>query len=543
MMRVRGSKRKKRRRNRWLIRTIPFLLLIGAGIGIFCYIQSLAFRVCRVEAGVQISASDFMKNKDPQAYFTEESEKFDLTIPGEYRVIVKSGWFQHKCTLIVQDTIAPSGVGVTRQLELGEMPEATELVDAVTDATDVMITFEVLPDYQKIGSQQAVILLKDLGGNETRIVSELNIVPVRSMVEMEAGCSLPPISDFVIQGKDISFVTDVSQIDTTSVQEVDLQIRVDHEIYDTVLKITDTVAPVITTVDVQGYTLIQQEASAFVTVIEDETFVTVSYVDAPDFNVPGVQEVTIKATDAGGNETYAKAYLTLAEDTDAPVITGKQAVTLFIGDTVAYRKLVEVTDNCGEGLVLEVESSQVNLNNAGVYPVTYTAVDLAGNQTQYVVELTVLEREHSIEEVNALADQVLAVIIKENMTPLEKVQAIYNYNMSHIGYISHSEKVDWVKAAYEGLVLGKGDCYVYASTAKLLLTRAGITNMDIEKIPAKTMHYWNLVDIGDGWYHFDTTPRTDHPTIFMWNDAQMMEYSNSHNKSHNYDRELYPVIN
>ena len=129
------------------------------------------------------------------------------------------------------------------------------------------------------------------------------------------------------------------------------------------------------------------------------------------------------------------------------------------------------------------------------------------------------------------------------MTPLEKVQAIYNYNMRHISYISHSEKGNWLRAAYEGLVDGKGDCYVYASTAKVLLTRAGITNMDIVKIPSKTSHYWNLVNLGEGWYHFDTTPRKDHPTIFMWTEAQMMEYSARFTGSHNYDHSLYPVVN
>ena len=142
-----------------------------------------------------------------------------------------------------------------------------------------------------------------------------------------------------------------------------------------------------------------------------------------------------------------------------------------------------------------------------------------------------------------MADNVLAQIITPEMTQLEIVQAIYNYNTRHIGYINHSDKGDWIQAAWEGLAKGKGDCYVYACTAKLLLTRAGITNMDIAKIPARTSHYWNLVDIGDGWYHFDTTPRKDHPTIFMWTDEQMMAYSNRHGKSHNYDPELYPEIN
>ena len=84
---------------------------------------------------------------------------------------------------------------------------------------------------------------------------------------------------------------------------------------------------------------------------------------------------------------------------------------------------------------------------------------------------------------------------------------------------------------------------MYACTSKVLLTRAGIANIDIVKIPTRTSHYWNLVNVGDGWYHFDTTPRKDHPVIFMWTEAQMMEYSGRHYNSHNYDHSLYPVVN
>ncbi len=159
------------------------------------------------------------------------------------------------------------------------------------------------------------------------------------------------------------------------------------------------------------------------------------------------------------------------------------------------------------------------------------------------VQLTVIVREHTIEEVNALADAVLASIITPEMTDWDKALAIYNYIRRNVGYINHSEKGDWVRAAYEGLARRQGDCYVYASTAKALLTRAGIKNMDIAKIPTKREHYWNLVDVGDGWYHFDTTPRTDHTVFFMWTDAQLMEYSSIHYRSHNYDPTAYPEIN
>ncbi|MDE5866432.1 MAG: hypothetical protein K2H31_07525, partial [Lachnospiraceae bacterium] len=216
---------------------------------------------------------------------------------------------------------------------------------------------------------------------------------------------------------------------------------------------------------------------------------------------------------------------------------------VFIGESVTYRKNVSVTDNCLEGLLMTVDTTAVNLNEEGVYPVTYNAKDLAGNMTSVTVNLTVIPRVYDINEVYAAADSVLARIITPEMSQLEQVRAIFDYVRSHVSYINHSEKDDWVRGAYEGLVYGKGDCFVYACTSKVLLTRAGIANIDIVKIPTRTSHYWNLVNVGDGWYHFDTTPRKDHPVIFMWTEAQMMEYSGRHYNSHNYDHSLYPVVN
>ena len=194
-----------------------------------------------------------------------------------------------------------------------------------------------------------------------------------------------------------------------------------------------------------------------------------------------------------------------------------------------------------------MDSGSVNLNAAGTYPVTYNAVDYAGNTTSVTVNVTVKERVYTEEVVYSLADSILAQIITDNMTQRDKAYAIFKYVKAHVSYLDSSEKGNWLKAAYSGLAYGRGDCYVYASVSKALLTRAGITNMDIERIPSgNTLHYWNLVDIGDGhgWYHFDTTPRRpDRPNIFLWTDSQITEYSNTHYNSHNYDRSKYPKIN
>ena len=67
--------------------------------------------------------------------------------------------------------------------------------------------------------------------------------------------------------------------------------------------------------------------------------------------------------------------------------------------------------------------------------------------------------------------------------------------------------------------------------------------MDIEKIPAKSRHYWSLVDIGDGWLHFDSCPRVVWHDFCLITDAELMEYSNANNLSHNYDKSKYPKVN
>ena len=87
------------------------------------------------------------------------------------------------------------------------------------------------------------------------------------------------------------------------------------------------------------------------------------------------------------------------------------------------------------------------------------------------------------ETVNAEADKVLASITNPDMTQYEILKAIYEWCHSQIAFVDEAPKDDWVTGAYYGLILRKGDCFAYAMTAKCLLTRAGIPNMDIQRIP------------------------------------------------------------
>lgn len=539
--RKRGHRRQRRRSAKWIPIVLLALVLLGAGGGYF-YVRSLAYKVCRVEAGVAVTASDFLKKPDESAVFAEGSEPFDITEPGEYQVKVKSGLFTHKCKLIIEDTIAPSGQPVQVRIPIGTTCGPENFVTGITDATKVTVSYVTEPDFTRKGDQPVQIALTDLGGNRTVLDAELYLSIVADNVTVEAGQGAPGLDKFVAAGEAGEFVTPITELDYTKVGDHEIALLVNGESYTSVLHVVDTVPPVVEVKDIEDFANVPKSAMDFASRVEDVTEVTAVFGKEPDLSRLGTQDVELVFTDQGGNQVQKSAKLTLKEDKEAPVIHGAADLTIYAGDTVSYRKDVTVTDNSTDGITLDVDTSKVNTGAEGVYPVVYTATDASGNSATVTVNLTVIARKYDIDEVNALGDSVLARIIEPEMSDMDKLHAIYNYIMGHISYINDSEKGDWVQAAYEGLMNRKGDCYVYASTAKLLLTRAGITNMDIEKIPSDTLHYWNLVDIGDGWYHFDTTPRKDHPTIFMWDDKQMMEYSNSHDKSHNYDHSLYPEV-
>lgn len=232
-------------------------------------------------------------------------------------------------------------------------------------------------------------------------------------------------------------------------------------------------------------------------------------------------------------------------DREPPVIEGVEELTIEAGASVSYKRGVTVTDNYDENAELTVDNSEVDLYEPGDYPIVYIATDKYGNEAR--VESVIHVKQASIENVteelvNELADRLLAELLTDDMTEYEKAEAIFWW-VHDIVYTKGTPKTDWVEGAYRGLTEYRGDCFVYAMTAKCLLTRAGIENMDIVKIPTTTRHYWNLINLGEGWYHYDCcNGRMEGKYFFYATDEKMMEYSRTHNGSNNYDPSLYPEI-
>jgi len=356
------------------------------------------------------------------------------------------------------------------------------------------------------------------------------------------------VKDFVKNPKaKVTLLDDLSQIDTAQLGEYEVNLKVMGFKVKSKLCIFDDVAPILEVHDVNAESADDISINDFVTNVQDATVTSIEYETSYTFEENKDTEVTIIATDAAGNVTKAKAVGRVVHDTTPPVISGVKDITVKKNATVSYKKDIEVSDDVDENPTLEIDSSAVNLKVLGTYEITYTATDASGNKAVETCNVIVESAElDNVTEamVNEKADEILATIITEGMTDEEKLSACFKWCYYNITYEETAYETNWVKAAYKGMVLKKGDCSANWGALKCMLNRLGIKNMDIDKTyDGKHAHHkWNLVNLGDGWYHVDSMKNMWNVPIYMWTTEQLMEHSNAHNNTHGFDKSLYPPI-
>lgn len=256
------------------------------------------------------------------------------------------------------------------------------------------------------------------------------------------------------------------------------------------------------------------------------------------FSTFGTYPISLVLTDEKGREFTYTASLKLVSDTTPPAINGLRDLVAYIGSGVSYLSGVTATDDCDAGVTLNVDTSGVNLKEVGIYDVIYRATDAAGNVTELRRTLSVYKEEITEDMLYALLDPILSSILRDGMTTTQKLRAIYDYVYSNTAYVSTSDKSSWVRAAYNGLMSGSGDCFTYFALSKAMMERVGIQNMDIQRDPSivamvNERHYWSLVNIGSEaepkWYHFDACHLNDigRPWGFLMTDGQLLQYSDT----------------
>lgn len=455
---------------------------------------------------------------------------------------------------IKPDTTAP--VVTTRKITMyaeeyynnGVTPE--EFIEEVKDESAYTVESIPQPAIESYGNGIYRFVVKDNAGNSTEVEAELCIINLVKKVTIELGNKLPVATEFLYRpASEVSFVTNMDTINVMAEGMHEITLLVNGIEAVSILEIQDTIAPTLVLHPAETWLNKPLDPTAFIDFelsYDNSDAFDNAYTAEPDWTSEGEQIITVTATDASGNSSSETTTLTVKRDTKPPVVTVTD-IDVKVGGTVSYKKAVSYYDDIDskEEMKLSIERGGVNLKEVGSYEVTYTVTDCSGNSTSVVGKINVLAEAPKWEDedaIHAKAREILDSILEDGMTDREKAKAIYKWTKNNIGYVNHSEKGNYIRGAYEGLFKKEGDCFVYASTAKELLTLAGIQNIDIVKATKNPSHYWNLVYIEDGWYHFDTTPRKDKSEFFLLTDAELEAYSSTHKNTHIFDRSLYPEI-
>ena len=339
---------------------------------------------------------------------------------------------------------------------------------------------------------------------------------------------------------------DFSTVNYVLPQTIRFTIRMYGVNFPCVLEIVDTTPPTAEAVPHEMFSIDAiPPVEECVKNVYDLNDVTVKWKEVPDISGGGNIIAKASVTDSSGNETIVDVPFQVTKDSIAPVIEGTKDIEAFVGDSIRYRTDVTVTDDLDPNPTLDIDTSGVNLNEAGTYDVVYRAKDFSGNTTEVTIKLTLTKKPKTYVDpstVEAEAKKVLNKITKSGMSDMEKALQITWWVRYNINYVAKADNSSWTRAAYDGLVKRQGNCYNFAMTAKALFDAAGIENMIITREPfIYHGHYWNYINIDGEWYHCDSTPRKKYNSyFFMYTTKELKNFWHNGWNGYNFKEEKYP---
>lgn len=491
-----------------------------------------------VEAGASLPViGDFLTDKAMDAKFLSDISSVPVGMPGTYEVSIEAGGNVYASSIVVKDTKAPDVVTKTFFVQPGGQARPEDFVESASDATAVTYSFAAEPDYNMTGHQDVSIIATDAGGNSVQKTAVLLISEV-APITVDIRNTPLTVEEFRVTG--YGSVTLNTSLVPDTVGEYDVELMLDGQPCMTRVKVTDLTPPKAEAVSIEGFTGHPLTPEDLVKNVFDYSEVTYAFGNEPDWSNTGVQNISVKLTDASGNWSEYTSTLTLEKDTEPPALYGVKDRFCYVGEAIAYFEEVFAQDNCDAEVKVEVDNSEVNINAAGAYRVKYTAVDSSGNKTEQACKFTFIKETITDEQLKEKAQEVLGRIIKDGMSMGEKLEAVFDYVQERIKYTNSSDKTNWKAEAYRGFTTGRGDCFTYFSLAKCLLQEmGGVETMDVERYGGKpTRHYWLLVNIGSGWYHYDTIDvAPGNYRCFMKTDDELLSFNSYF---YSWKRNLYP---
>lgn len=485
------------------------------GIGGYTYweYQQPRFRDVTMELGQPLPGIETFMTEfaDPgQAQMVTLREELDLSGVGQQPVTFRCGSKEETVTLTIQDTTAPVVTFRDAVLLPGKDPKPEDLVAAVTDASEVTVSFVSEPAApERYGKAQAEVLVMDASGNTVTGQSSIIWGWLPESYTLELGQTLLA-GDLLWSGEPDESLVDQAWLDTINTSGVG-----DYVIESTngelscqcVVMVRDTTAPELQIKDVRlglGSTVTAEDFVSHVQDVSGE--VTLRFAQEPDLTSLGTQTVTVEAVDASGNVASAQAVLEIREDVTPPQIVGTDEMRVEIGSTPDYTTGVYAVDDKDDTISVTFDASREDTSKSGSYFVIYTATDSAGNTTTVSRKVIV---DHDQEEVSALVKELADSLSDDPMEIFSWMQDKFTYNHS------------WGDGdpVWYGFTKWKGNCYVHAYCLQVILLEKGYDARIIWT--TDQTHYWVILEVEEGvWRHLDATPGEVHSRYGLMVDWQ-----------------------
>ncbi len=316
------AKNKKKKSQKPFHIIIILILVIVAALVIFNeYNYRGVHKSIALELGSSIpEATAFAKNKDTKEdiqYVTDIST-ISIKKEGIYKITVKVGKRELDVKFKVKDTVAPTADKKIVTIGTKDTITPDKLVENVTDAGLVSISWKKAPDFGVIGDYNVFLTLKDEAGNKTKINTTVKIRDVYDELEIEANSdgTVPEANDyFLFDTTEAEYVGNLSNVKTDKPGIYPVTLVINGKEYSSKIKVTDTTPPVVTT---SAKVILKDSAApdalSFIESVTELTGAVTAVYEIPiDTTTAGEKSGKIVVSDSSGNKTVVSITYIVSE--------------------------------------------------------------------------------------------------------------------------------------------------------------------------------------------------------------------------------------
>ena len=357
-------------------------------------------------------------------------------------------------------------------------------------------------------------------------------------------------SSIVCDTTPVRFTNGRPDLDNMDVGMFPVELALGEMMFLSAVNVVDTTPPVAVLRTITILMGQEVDATDFVVSVFDESPIgVVDFLHELYLFTPGEQTVEILIADIHGNSAVFETSLYILPNEIPPTIEGTRDLEIPLGSNIMFRQGVIATDAFGRPITFTVDTGDFNIDARGRYTVTYHAVDAWGMTAEATIVVYVIDTDPAW--VHERVDEILAGILRDDMTQVEQARVIFNWVTNNVFFSGGISRESVYEGAEQALRHRRGNCFILYSISEVMLTRAGIPNMRIERIPGtRSRHRWNLINPdGLGWHHFDTTPTAGQSfNRFMFTSTQAEEFTRRMFNAgqgrdyYTYDPSLYPEI-